>query len=46
MFRFTDLVPGIYELTAEREGFAMVHEAGVTIVIGRLNTLCITLEPA
>ncbi len=45
-FRFLNLDPGVYHLTASLEGFSTVEYKEVSIGVGRNTTLEITLSPA
>ncbi len=45
-FRFLNLDPGVYHLTASLEGFSTVEYKQVNIQVGRSTTLEITLSPA
>ena len=45
-FRFLNLAPGIYELTAELEGFSTVKYPTIDIQVGRTIEVEITMSPA
>ncbi len=45
-FRFLNLDPGVYHLTASLEGFSTVEYKEVNIGVGRNTTLELTLSPA
>lgn len=45
-FRFLNLAPGDYELTAELEGFTTVKYPNIEIRVGRETTVEVTLSPA
>jgi hypothetical protein len=45
-FSFLDLPPGLYEMTATQAGFETVKITGVTIEVGKVTTLKVTLRVA
>lgn len=45
-FRFLNLDPGTYALTAELEGFSTVEYPAVEIRVGRTTTVNVTMSPA
>ena len=45
-YRFLNLPPGRYEMTAELEGFSTVEYPNVTIGVGRGTTVNVTLNAA
>lgn len=45
-FRYMDLMPGTYALSAQMEGFAPAHYSAVAVNPGRNTGLDVTMKPA